>query len=164
WPAPAGVLLKGMVIGGLYALVALGLALVYRANRIINFAQGDLGGAPAALAVLLIVSVGVPYVVGILTGLVAGVVLGIVVEFVVILALAWFLNRTHMGVAVRACAESSDRASLLGVPVKRVNMVVWAVASLLATVALILRAGVVGLPIGSALGLPLLLPTLAAAA
>ena len=74
WPAPAGVLLKGMVIGGLYALIALGLALVYRANRIINFAQGDLGGAPAALAVLLIVSVGVPYVVGILTGLVAGVV------------------------------------------------------------------------------------------
>src|SRR5437764_1361170 len=60
WPAPAGVILKGMVIGGLYSLVALGLALVYRANRIINFAQGDLGGTPAALGVLLIVSVGVP--------------------------------------------------------------------------------------------------------
>ena len=215
WPAPAGVLLKGMVIGGLYALIALGLSLVYRANRIINFAQGDLGGAPAALAVLLIVSVGVPYVVGILTGLVAGVVLGIAVEFVVIrrfakaprliltvatlglsavlaaaevglpaafdvrvapqnfhspfsfafrfhkvvfqgndllalaavpvaiAALAWFLNRTHMGVAVRACAESSDRASLLGVPVKRVNMVVWAVASLLATVALAFFLGII---------------------
>src|SRR5205085_1271869 len=81
WPAPAGVLLKGMVIGGLYALIALGLALVYRANRIINFAQADLGGAPAALAVLLIVSVGVPYFVGILAGLVAGVVLGVVAEF-----------------------------------------------------------------------------------
>ena len=37
-------------------------------------------------------------------------------------------------------------------------------ASLLATVALILRAGVVGLPIGSALGLSVLLRTLAAAA
>src|SRR5438309_8545966 len=56
WPCPLGVIVRGMVIGGLYALVALGLALVYRANRIINFAQGDLGGAPAALAVLLIVS------------------------------------------------------------------------------------------------------------
>src|SRR5438045_9172931 len=83
---------------------------------------------------------------------------------IAIALLAWFLNRTDMGVAVRACAESSDRASLLGVPVKRVNMVVWAIASLLSTVALILRAGVIGLPIGSALGLSLLLPTLAAAA
>src|SRR5206468_9877773 len=55
---------------------------------------------------------------------------------VVMVALAWFLNRTHWGVAIRACAQSSDRASLLGVPVKRVNMVVWAAASLLATVAL----------------------------
>ena len=26
-------------------MVAMGLVLVYRANRIINFAQGDLGGA-----------------------------------------------------------------------------------------------------------------------
>ena len=236
WPAPAGVLLKGTVIGGLYALIALGLALVYRANRIINFAQGDLGGAPAALAVLLIVAEHVPYAIAMATGLVAGVALGLLVEFVVIrrfakaprliltvatiglsavlagveiglptvfhvkvppqdfpspfnfafrfhkvvfhgndllamaavpiaiAGLAWFLNRTHIGVAVRACAESSDRAALLGVPVKRVNMVVWGVASLLATVALILRAGVLGLPIGSALGLPLLLPTLAAAA
>src|SRR5947199_3739411 len=84
WPSPAGVILKGMVIGGLYALVALGLALVYRANRIINFAQGDLGGAPAALAVLLIVSLRWPYPLAMLTGLLSGVVLGIVVEFLVI--------------------------------------------------------------------------------
>ncbi|MBA3652853.1 MAG: ABC transporter permease [Actinobacteria bacterium] len=236
WPAPAGVLLKGTVIGGLYSMIALGIALVYRANRIINFAQGDLGGAPAALAILLIVSKGWPYPLAIGTGLAAGLALGVVIEFVVIRrfakaprliltvvtlglssvlavaeiglpsafhvtippqnfpspfnfsfafhkvqfqgndvlamlalpvvigALAWFLNRTNMGVAVRACSESADRASLLGVPVKRVNMVVWAVASLLATVALILRAGVVGLPLGSALGLSVLLRTLAAAA
>jgi branched-chain amino acid transport system permease protein len=235
WPCPAGVILKGMVIGGLYALVALGLALVYRANRIINFAQGDLGGAPAALAVLLIVSLKWPYPLAMLTGLAAGAATGVIVEFLVIrpfakaprliltvvtialtsilaaieiglpaafnvhtppqnfkspfswsfsfykmrfqgndllamaavpvaiALLAWFLNRTQWGVAVRASAESSDRASLLGVPVKRVNMLVWAVAALLSTVALILRAGVVGLPIGTALGLSVLLRTLAAA-
>src|SRR5437868_4078129 len=84
WPAPAGVILKGMVIGGLYALIALGLALIYRASRIINFAQGDLGGAPAALAVLLIVASGVPYLLAIGAGLLAGILLGIVVEFLVI--------------------------------------------------------------------------------
>src|SRR5947208_2053443 len=84
WPSPAGVILKGMVIGGLYALIALGLALVYRANRIINFAQGDLGGAPAAMAVLLIVSLKWPYPLAMLAGLAGGVALGVVIEFVVI--------------------------------------------------------------------------------
>jgi branched-chain amino acid transport system permease protein len=235
WPAPAGVLIKGAVIGGLYSLIALGIALVYRANRIINFAQGDMGGVPASLAVLLIAVSHWSYFAAIPVGLLSGVVLGVLIEFVVIrrfakaprmvltvatiavaqiliigeigmpkafgrqlppqifpspfnvsfgigpvrfqgndvLAMAviplviagltWFLNRTHIGVAVRACAESADRASLLGVPVKRVNLVVWAVAALLATVGVILRAGVVGLPIGTALGLSVLLRTLTAA-
>lgn len=235
WPAPNGILVKGAVVGGLYALIALGIALVYRANRIVNFAQGDLGGVPASLAVLLIAVSHWPYLPAMLVGLVSGVVLGVVIEFVIIrrfahaprliltvatigiaqllvfgeiglprafgatvppqsfpspfnfsfsigvvrfqgndvlaivaaplaiAALAWFLNRTHTGVAVRACAENADRASLLGVPVRRVNMVVWAVAGLLATVGVILRAGVVGLPIGSALGLSVLLRTLTAA-
>ena len=234
-PAPVGVLVKGAVIGGLYSLIALGIALVYRANRIVNFAQGDLGGVPASLAVLLIAVSGWPYPLAILVGLTGGVLLGIVVELLlirrftkaprlvltvvtigiaqvltfaeigmpqifhakvppqsfpspfnwhfsikpiifegndilaiaaiplVLVGLAYFLNRTHTGVAIRACAESADRASLLGVPVKRVNLVVWAVAALLATVGVLLRAGVVGLPIGSALGLSVLLRTLAAA-
>jgi len=235
WPAPFGTLLKGAALGGLYALIALGIALIYRANRIINFAQGDIGGVPASLAVLLIAVAHWPYPLGILVGLVSGVVVGALVEFLlirrfshasrlvltvatigiaqlltvielempnwfhavappqsfpspfnfgfnigparfsgnlllavfaiplVIAALAWFLNKTDIGIAVRACSESSDRASLLGVPVKRVNLVVWIVGATLATVGMILRAGVVGLPIGSALGLSVLLRTLAAA-
>jgi branched-chain amino acid transport system permease protein len=235
WHPPFGIIIKGAVIGGLYSLVALGIALIYRANRIINFAQGDIGGVPATLAVLLLAALHWPYPLGIVVGLAAGVVTGVLVEFVVIrqfsraprlvltvatigiaqiltfleivmpnwfhttfapqtfpspfnfgfniggfrfhgndilaiiavplviVGLAWFLNKTHVGVAVRACAESSDRASLLGVPVKRVNLVVWAVAALLATISVILRAGIVGLPFGSALGLSVLLRTLAAA-
>src|SRR5439155_14199327 len=55
WPAPPGVIVQGVLIGSLTALVAFGIALIYRANRVINFAQGDLGGVPASLAVLLIV-------------------------------------------------------------------------------------------------------------
>ncbi|HVT78887.1 MAG TPA: ABC transporter permease [Acidimicrobiales bacterium] len=235
WPAPFAILCKGAIVGGLYALMALGIALIYRANRIINFAQADMGGVGASLAVMLIVSSGWAYAFAIPTGLVVGVVTGVVVEFVIVrrfakaprliltvvtigigsllgvgeialplafglkvppqnfpspfnfafhfqrvvfrgndllaaamvpivlATLAWFLNRTDFGVAVRACSESSDRASLLGVPVKRVNTLVWAVAALLSTVALILRAGVVGLPVGSAIGVSLLLPTLGAA-
>src|SRR5207245_4668687 len=50
WPAPLGIMLKGAALGGLYALIALGIAPVYRANSIINFAQGDIGAVPASLA------------------------------------------------------------------------------------------------------------------
>ncbi len=60
WPAPIGVFVQGMVIGGLTALIAFGIALVYRSNRIINFAQGDLGGVPAASACCCILGPGVP--------------------------------------------------------------------------------------------------------
>src|SRR3954454_507649 len=84
WDVPFGILVKGAVIGGLYSMIALGIALVYRANRIINFAQGDLGGVPASLAVLLIAVSGWPYLAAIGVGLVGGVLLGVIVEFLVI--------------------------------------------------------------------------------
>ena len=43
FPVPAGVFLHGVVIGLLTSMVAVGMALIYRANRVLNFAQGDLG-------------------------------------------------------------------------------------------------------------------------
>lgn len=58
---PRGVFLEGAVIGTLYAFVALGLILVHRANRIINFAQAQLGAVPAVVALLLIARRGVDY-------------------------------------------------------------------------------------------------------
>ena len=42
--------------------------------------------------------------------------------------LAWLMLRTSTGRAVRAAAENNDRALLLGVPVKRLQTLVWAVA------------------------------------
>ena len=57
---------------GLTALLSLGLALVYRANRIVNFAQGDLGAVPAASAVLLIVTSGASWLVGLVAAARAG--------------------------------------------------------------------------------------------
>ena len=54
FPAPLGVIVNGALVGGRVALIALGIALVYRANRVINFAAGDLGQVPATLAVLLV--------------------------------------------------------------------------------------------------------------
>src|SRR5206468_3355831 len=84
WGPPAGIVMQGALLGGLSALLALGLALVYRANRILNFAQGDLGAAPASLAVLLVVTSGASWLVAFATGIAAAVLLGAVVEFLVI--------------------------------------------------------------------------------
>src|SRR5207244_618677 len=57
----------------------------------------------------------------------------------------------------------ADRASLLGVNVGLTHNVVWIIASVLSTVAMILRAGILGLPLGSAVGPTILLRALAAA-
>src|SRR5688572_6345100 len=84
FPAPSGIFVRGLIVGGLTALIALGMALVYRANRIINFAQADLGFAPAVLTYLLLDEVGAPWPAAVLTGLAAAVVLGAATERVVI--------------------------------------------------------------------------------
>jgi branched-chain amino acid transport system permease protein len=85
-----------------------------------------------------------------------------VVVPVTVLALGLFLKYSAAGVAIRASADSADRASLLGVPVKRLQTVVWAVASLLAFIAIYLRAAQVGLPVTAALTFGVLLKSLAA--
>ncbi|HEX4905676.1 MAG TPA: ABC transporter permease [Acidimicrobiales bacterium] len=236
WPSPIGVLVQGLVIGGLTALIAFGIALTYRANRIVNFAGGDLGALPASLAVLLIVSdVGLPYFVAVPVGVVAAIALGALVDFllirrffkaprlvltvvtiglsqllgilglvlpaafdittppqsfpspfdftfrigrtvfsgndviamiavvVLVVGLGAFFRYTNVGIAIRASAEGAERASLLGVPVKRIETIVWVVAALLSFSGVFLRAGVVGLPFGQLVGPALLVRALAAA-
>jgi len=86
----------------------------------------------------------------------------LVVVPVVLAAVGWLLHRTRLGLAIRASAESPDLAATLGISVKMVQSAVWALASALAFVALWLRAGVLGLPIGGALGLAFFLRALAA--
>ena len=81
---PAGAWIRGVVIGLLTALLAMGMALVYRANRVLNFAQADLGYVPAALSVGLILFAGLPYLLGLLIGAVSSVVLGMLVELAII--------------------------------------------------------------------------------
>lgn len=81
---PWGVVLNGAELGLLSALIAVGLALTYRANRIINFAQADLGIVPSMLAVLLILAKGWSYWFALPVGLVAAGVLGALVELLFI--------------------------------------------------------------------------------
>ena len=50
---PPGIILLGVVLGSLTALTAMGLVLVYRAARVINFAQVAIGSAAATLTLEL---------------------------------------------------------------------------------------------------------------
>ena len=242
---PLGLWARGLVLGVLAAMLAVGMALIYRANRVVNFAQGDLGSVPTGFAAALVLFWQWPYLVGLGVGLLIALLLGLVVEMAIIrrfrnaprmvmtvatlgvsqllvvlsilvprwwgknlaskrlsspvdwkltlspswppwkpdsskfilggndiiamvvaplalLAVAWFLNRSRLGIAVRASAERSDRAAMLGIPVARLNTVVWMLAATLSFLALFLRSGITGVPLGFAEGLPTLLIALAA--
>lgn len=84
YEAPAPILLNGAVLGSLYGLIAMGLVLIYRSNRIINFAQGDLGGVSGVLMASLIAGLGWPFLPALVVGLVAGVAVGGLVQFTLI--------------------------------------------------------------------------------
>ena len=84
YPMPAGSWLLGLIIGLLSSLVALGMALVYRANRALNFAQGDLGAVPTILVVGLIAASGLSFWLAVPIGLLTSLVLGALVEMLII--------------------------------------------------------------------------------
>jgi branched-chain amino acid transport system permease protein len=48
------VLVDGLALGSVYAFVALGIALVYRATRVLNFAQGEFGTVPAFVVLVIL--------------------------------------------------------------------------------------------------------------
>jgi branched-chain amino acid transport system permease protein len=84
FPMPLGAVLSGAVLGLLGALAAVGLALVWRANRVVNFAQGDLGAFPATLTVMLLTAAGFPWLVGMALGLGAAILTGLLADVLVI--------------------------------------------------------------------------------
>lgn len=235
---PPALFLFGIATGALYGLIATGIILIYRTNRIINFAAAAIGAVPAIFAVLLQVLKGTPYWLTFLLTVVGGVALGGLSDIIVIrrfrnaprliltvatigiaqllafiaihipgwlgskdiksnVATPWvrfrwdtskgtllangdyiftvvavlalcgglaaFLRFTKMGIALRASAENSDRASLLGIPVKRVQTVSWMLAGLFGAMTIFLRSPLVGVPVDGTLGYQVLLFAFAAA-
>lgn len=232
-------LINGIALGSLYGLIAVGIILIYRTNRIINFAAAAVGAVPAIFALLLDVQRHIPYLVVLPIALIGGplfgaladivvmrrfaksprliatvVTLGIaqgfaalgffipiwvgaragqipnvptpwegfhindgrgqpiltgnqiaalVVTVVVATLLALFLRYTRIGIALRASAENSDRAALLGIPVKRVQTAAWMLAGLLAAIAIYFQSPLIGVPNNVTLGFDSLLYALAAA-
>ena len=200
--------LNGIAIGSIYALVALGLVMTYKATEVLNFAHGDIlmGSAfvgwglisvaglpfwvalPVTMAVaaafaylldarVLRIIVGQPHFAGVMLTLalafmlrgavsmafgptsrnlptpwsgqtthigplvVADLNLVILAAALIITALLFvFLRSTALGVSVQAASQNQLAAYLCGIPVKRLNSIVWAIAGAMAAVGGLLLA------------------------
>ncbi|HVT77486.1 MAG TPA: hypothetical protein VHD87_10680, partial [Acidimicrobiales bacterium] len=81
---PFGVVLYGLVLGALSSLTAMGLVIVYRSARIINFAQAEIGGLAASAAVIVVVAQHHSYWLALPVGLAVAVATGALVDILVI--------------------------------------------------------------------------------
>ncbi len=73
-------LFSGVVLGLVYALAALGFVLVYKASRVVNFAQGQFIAIGAFLAYWAMVSLGAPFLLAAALALALTALLGFGVE------------------------------------------------------------------------------------
>ncbi|GAA4969289.1 hypothetical protein GCM10023205_38180 [Yinghuangia aomiensis] len=74
----------GVVNGLVIGLLAMGIVLVHRSTRIVNFAVANMGLVGSALFALLAVRYGVPYWIALAISLVAGAAFGAVIDLVVV--------------------------------------------------------------------------------
>lgn len=80
---PVGIVVIGAVFGAFVALTAIGIVLIYRANRVINFAQADIGAVAGVLAIEFHVH-GLPFVLAVVLGLVIAAAIGALINLAVI--------------------------------------------------------------------------------
>src|SRR3954451_24186700 len=85
----------------------MGIVLIYRATRVINFAVGNMGLVGASLLALLVVNWGVPFWLAAAAALVVGTLYGIVIELVVVRRL-FYAPRVVMLVATIGVAGVSE--------------------------------------------------------
>jgi branched-chain amino acid transport system permease protein len=197
---------SGLSIGALYALVALGLVLIYRSTRILNFGHGDVATVGTFFAFTLL-SRNVSGILAFPLALISGAVLAMVFYFVILipaqrrnatllgqiiltvglsliiqglvshfwgtepqpfpfplsdtktwkvyrdvviselslgalamgllgsLALFLLVQKTRLGLAMRATSENLPAAQTLGIPTRRVLSLSWGLAALLGVLA-----------------------------
>lgn len=78
------VLVLGLIAGGIYALFAVGVVLVYRGTGVLTFANGEVGTAALYVAAVLVTDSGLPWFVGAAAALAFAVALGTLFEFLVV--------------------------------------------------------------------------------
>jgi len=72
-------LTTGLMVGGIYALVALGWVIIYKCSGVLNLAMGELT-IIGAYVTLTFYQMGVPFVLAVVISLIIGLVLGILTE------------------------------------------------------------------------------------
>ncbi|HEX7521600.1 MAG TPA: ATP-binding cassette domain-containing protein [Acidimicrobiia bacterium] len=80
----ANLLFNGFVQGMIVSLIAMGIVLIYRSSRVINFAVGDLGLPATALLAVMVVKSHWPYWPALVVALLIGTLTGTIVELTVI--------------------------------------------------------------------------------
>lgn len=246
---PTAILFAGLCQGAAAAITTVGLILVYRTLRIVNFAQGAMGVAATILTFEFLQFTDVPFLVALLLGVFLSTVIGAAVgvvtltffrssrlfltvvmivtagivggfsqqvrslpffppiderttaafaesqdprlllpfsglEFnvggfplpfgfphlltlelaaVALFGLWAFLRLTKAGTAIRALSENSERASLLGIGVGGLAILVWTVAGALAGLGVIANASITSPGSATGIGIVVLLPMLTAA-
>jgi ABC-type branched-subunit amino acid transport system ATPase component/ABC-type branched-subunit amino acid transport system permease subunit len=81
---PLSIIILGAVTGLTYGLLAVGLSLIYKATRVLNFAHGALGALPGVLVPVLVLKQGWSYWIALPLALVVGVAGGALLEVAVI--------------------------------------------------------------------------------
>ena len=101
-------LLSGMVIGAIYAIVALGFYIMWSAVRAVNFAHGDTLMIGAVISVALMWS-GIPLYLGIPIAIAVAAVFGVIIERIAVRPLnhgpssiGWMLSTIAIGLMIEA--------------------------------------------------------------
>jgi branched-chain amino acid transport system permease protein len=206
-------IVNGLILGSMYALVAIGFSMIYGIIRLINFAHGDVVMIGAFITLGLLQTIGVPFPLVALVVLICGAIIGILIEkgafrpmrgapqvtgFIASLAVSIMLqnlgvlvltaqprnfafpdylqkvinvgavsfrvidlvimlsamtlmcglmllvNKTRLGMAMRATAENIDVARLMGININRTIMATFAIGSALAGIAGLMWGGKFG--------------------
>jgi branched-subunit amino acid ABC-type transport system permease component len=82
--APLGIILSGLVYGAINSLIAVSIVLVYRANRVVNFAAAEFGAVAAVVSIELHIQWHWNYFLSVGAGLVLAAVLGGAIELVIL--------------------------------------------------------------------------------
>ncbi|MBW2432839.1 MAG: branched-chain amino acid ABC transporter permease [Deltaproteobacteria bacterium] len=206
-------IVNGLILGSMYALVAIGFSMIYGIIRLINFAHGDVVMIGAFITLYLLQALGAPFPFVALVVLISGAIIGILIEkgafrpmrgapqvtgFIASLAVSIMLqnlgilfltaqprnftfpdylqsviktgpvsfrvvdlvimlsalalmcglmllvNKTRLGMAMRATAENIDVARLMGININRTIMATFAIGSALAAIAGLMWGGKFG--------------------
>jgi branched-chain amino acid transport system permease protein len=76
--------LSGIAVGSSYALMGLGMVLIYKASEVPNFVQGEMALLPVFIAFMLLSTYDVPYYIAFPATLIFALVLGCVLEFAIL--------------------------------------------------------------------------------